>query len=97
MVTKNHVHRFKRSKKDKEVFFCCLPDCFLKIHKEFLAGKDCLCECGHTFKLTHDLLRRAAPKCENCRTDITARSLKAARSLDLSSLFTASEEVEGGQ
>lgn len=87
MVVKNHTHRFKRSTKDKQVFYCSLPDCFLKIGKELLVGKNCMCECGNSFALTHDLLRRAAPKCADCRTDISARTQQAAKRLNLSDLF----------
>jgi hypothetical protein len=96
-IVKNHVHKYRRSKKDKDTYFCAKPDCFLKIDKDMLVGKMCACNetgCDNEFELTFDLIRRAAPKCALHRNDKTARVARSAKDLDLSALFENEEELE---
>lgn len=64
----DHLHTLKRVKRNPDQFFCVAPDCYFKIGRELLFGKETACpECGKSMIMGYEELRRAFPKCAICR------------------------------
>lgn len=82
MPALNHVHTYERIPGKKDQFHCTDPHCYHIISKSRLHKKASRCpSCGQEFILTHEMLKRAVPKCLNCCDTKAAREHQAAGSL----------------
>ncbi len=76
-MKQNHIHTYWRDRKRKNIYKCAAPDCSHYIEKNFLEGKQSLCNsCGREIVLTPYHLTTARPKCDFCSKHKRARALK---------------------
>lgn len=98
----NHTHSYIKWKKTKsgEIWFKCAdPNCTHTAPASLIKGKVTLCpQCKVTeFILDREALRRAVPKCVNCRDTKEAKLIKAAEGLMGNvEMEVARELLEGG-
>lgn len=63
-----HIHTYKKSRRNKEIYRCVHPKCSHYTYRDFLFGKIARCNgCDAEMTLTPRMLRTAAPKCDMCR------------------------------
>lgn len=86
MNKEEHIHKFVRIPGKNTVgkvrYRCVQPNCYFVVSKDLLLGKQSLCSvCDTPIILDHYDLRRAAPRCINCKTTKEANQLKQAASI----------------
>lgn len=83
MSPQEHVHSFVRYKKTKNAIYykCNDPYCTTVFDRELLVGKASRCSCTNIFILDREQLKRAVPKCLDCRNTKEAILHKRAKQL----------------
>ncbi len=77
MAALKHLHKYQRSKTNRNYFRCVDSDCTHRDSKDSIDGKNARCpSCGGTFQLDREALRRRDPKCLNCSNTKQARAMK---------------------
>lgn len=78
MKPANHIlHRYQRSKANKNVYRCLHPDCSHYARKPLLEGKRAECgKCGEDFILTNKQLNNFNPVCDFCSKAKKSKVLK---------------------
>lgn len=66
MPAQKHLHKYRRDRKNKQVYHCLEANCTHWTWKEHLKGKEARCAeegCDRRIILTPELLLRVKPKC----------------------------------
>lgn len=62
-----HLHTYRRSRANPEIYKCLDPDCTHYTKREFIEGKRALCgKCHSEFIISKEQLKNALPVCINC-------------------------------
>lgn len=104
MSSLKHIHSYvkwrKRGHPAEQYWKCAHPECTHTIAQSLIVGKQTMCpECFKTIFILDwkdDLLRRAVPKCINCRNTASAKEHQSVKSLVVD-LFKDQEKVGEGE
>lgn len=70
-----HLHTYRRSKTNSDIYRCLDPDCTHYTHREFIEGKRALCgKCRSEFIVSKEQLKNALPVCINCSHSNAAKA-----------------------
>ncbi len=73
----NHTHQYERSISNEEIYRCVHPRCTHYQRREFLIGKEALCNmCFKPFNMDSDQLRNKKPRCLMCQDTAAGRSFR---------------------
>jgi hypothetical protein len=76
----NHVHKYRRRKKNRNIYQCAFPRCMHYCDRFALYGKAAICwGCDGEFILSPYNLTTAQPKCLNCQKTKLAAEYNAGR------------------
>jgi len=76
-MNKYHLHQYERSKSNEEIYRCVHPRCTHYQKKEFLIGKEAICNlCHKAFIMDNDQLRNKKPRCPMCQDTAKGRAFR---------------------
>lgn len=71
MASLEHVHKYVKA--NKKLWKCNDPYCTHTMQFDLVKGKITRCDCGETFILDREAMRRKHPKCINCSNTMKAK------------------------